>query len=602
MSNPEYSLPQNAYANFDASSLKAFMINKLNQEGTFTDQNYEGSNISSILDILAYYTHVLLFYLNQTSSESSFSQTSIYENMNKIVKMIGYKPTGKQTSIVSVNCDASSELALGSYKIRKFSYFLIDNIQYTFPNDLFFEKLTSENETIASIGNSSILYQGTIGEYPVYIAEGLNYESFPIVVDNIVDNNDDRFISHGSISVYVKEADNDGWYEYKETDNLFLTESNNRSYELRLNENGHYEVKFGNSIFGKKLNSGDEVYIYYILSDGQKGQISKNSINGNKLFNYNSSRYNNIYSNLNTTSTSLVINDNNRSYLTFSNPSNSTIIRDAETVEEIRENSPNYLSTQLRLITELDYERFLKKSIPNILQDVKVVNNKKYIEEYIDYFYKICIDPNKSNRVIMNQVNFSDSCDFNNINVFCVPKFSIKKDGEYPEFLSNSFKNLIRDITEDKKMISNEIVPRDPIYIAFDIGYSNVSTKKDISKESELYIYRDKNNTLNKDTIKNKVTETILKYFSPENSNLGKEINLTDLTSDILSIDGVKSVSTYNKKENIYYKGLSFVSWNPIYENVDENIVNQTITLPFFKFPYIYNPVSLSTKITIIDE
>lgn len=602
MATPDYNLPQNAYVNFDATSLKSFMINKLNEGGQFTDQNYEGSNISSLLEILAYYTHVLMFYLNQTSSESSFSQASIYENMNKIVKMIGYKPTGKQTSLVSVNCNASSDLAVGNYRIRKYSYFLIDNIQYTFPKDEYFDKLTTGSEEIKSIGENSILYQGTVGEYPIYTAEGINYETFPIVVDNIVDSRDTRFISQGSISVYVKEIESGGWFEYTESDSLFLTESNKRVFELRLNENGHYELKFGNSVFGKKLNAGDEVAVFYILSDGQKGQISKNAINGNKLFTYNSARYNTIYNNLTVQLDTTLISDSNRSYLTFNNPSNSTIIQDAETLEEIRENAPVFLSTQLRLVTESDYERYLKKSIPNIIQDVKVVNNKTFIDEYIDYFYKICIDPNKSNRVILNQVNFADSCDFNNINIFCVPKFESRFDGHYPDFLNNSFKNLIKELTDDKKMISNQIVPRDPVYIALDLGFSNGTAKKDIYKETQLVVVREKNNNINKETIKNRVSKVILDYFDPVSIKLGQVINISDLTSSILSLDGVKSLRTYNKTEDIYYNGLSLISWNPLYEGVDENIINQTTTLPFFKFPYIYNPQSLASRIVVIDE
>jgi len=602
MATPDYNLPQNAYVNFDATSLKSFMISRLNEEGQFTDQNYEGSNISSLLDILGYFTHVLLFYLNQTSSESSFSQASIYENMNKIVKMIGYKPTGKQTSLVSVDCNASGSLNVGNYRIRKYSYFLIDNIQYTFPNDEYFEKLISGDEKIDSIGENSILYQGTVGEYPIYTAEGLNYETFPIVVDNIVDSRDTRFISHNSISVYVKELDNDTWFEYTESDSLYLTESNKRVYELRLNENGHYEIKFGNSVFGRKLNPGDEVAVFYILSDGQKGQISKNAINGNKLFTYNSSRFNTIYDGLTQELDSILISDSNRNFLTFTNPSNSTIIQDAETVEEIRENAPTFLSSQLRLVTENDFERYLKKSIPNILQDVKVVNNKTFVDEYIDYFYKICIDPNKSNRVILNQVNFADSCDFNNVNVFLVPKFQILEDSQYPDFLTNSFKNLVKDLTDDKKMISNEIVPRDPVYIALDIGFANVGITKDISKDTQLIIVREKNNNINKESIKNKVVDIILNYFKPTNVTLGQTINMSDITSSILSIDGVKSLKTFNNKENIYYNGLSFISWNPVYDGVDESLINQTTTLQFFKFPYIYNPKSLITKIVVVDE
>jgi len=601
MNSPEYNLPQNAYVNFDALSLKAFMIEQLNKSGKFTDQNYEGSNISSLTDILAYFTHVLLFYCNQTASET-FSQATIYENMNKIVKLIDYKPTGKQTSLVSLNCVASPSLTQGNYLIRKYSYFLVDGIQYTFNDNQTFEKTTSTTETIDAIGDTTVLYQGTVGEYPIYTAEGINYETFPIVVDNLVDATDLRFISHGSISVYVKEIDTGLWKEYQEVDNLFLSSQTDRVFDLRLNENGHYEVKFGNDIFGKSLKEGDEVAVFYILSDNDKGIISKNAINGNKLFIYNSALFNEIFTEVNEDLISSQITESNKSYLTFNNPSNSTIIQDAETVEQIRENSPVFLSNQIRLVTERDYEVFLKKNIPNILNDVKVVDNNTFIKEYIQYFYNICVDPNKVNRVILNQVNFADSCDFNNINVFCIPSFTLTSDEEYPDYVSNSFKSLIKTLTQDKKIISNEVVPRDPIYVALDLGFTNKTPTKDVYSKTKLVVVREKNDKTNKETLKSKVSEVIKNYFISTNTKLGQTINMSQLTSDILSIGGVKSIRTTNTEEGVFFNGLSFVVWNPMFEGVDEELINQTTTLPFFKYPYIYRPNTLVNRIDVIDE
>lgn len=599
--NLEFNLPQNAYVNFDAVSLKTFMIEQLNNGGVFTDQNYEGSNLASILDILAYYTHVLMFYLNQTSSEGSFSQSTIYENMNMIVKLIQYKPTGRQTSLAPINCVANASLTPGNYNIRKYSYFLVDNIQYTFINDYSFDKVSSGSEEITSLNDSAILYQGVVGEYPIYSAEGVDFESFPIVVDNLVDSTDTRFISHGTISVYVKEYATDTWYEYSEVDSLFLSPSTDRVFDIRLNENGHYEVKFGNGIFGKKLSNGDQVAVFYILSDGEKGLISKNTINGNKLFTYASRTFGEIYDDINTsTSTQLVLGDNSK--LTFSNPSNSTLIYDAETVDQIRENSPSFLSTQIRLVTGSDYEKYLKKSIPNILNDVKVVDNDTFMDGYIQYFYNICVDPNKVNRVILNQVNFSDSCDFNNINVFCVPSFSLLQDGQYPDFLSNSFKNLIISSTQDKKMISNTVVPRDPVYMAVDLGFDNNLTTKDVKDDTKLIIVREKNDKLSKDLLKRQVTEYILDYFDPTNIKLGQKIDISTITSNILSIRGIKSIKTQNTAKGLTFEGISFVLWNPLFEGSDDSLVNQTTTLEFFKFPYLYAPNTLSNKIEVVDE
>ena len=597
-SNLEYNLPKDAYVNFDATTLKAFMIDQLNQGGHFTDQNYEGSNISSLLDILAYYTHVLMFYLNQTASESKFSQATIYENMNKIVKLIDYKPTGIQTSLSPIDCIASSELTIGSYFIKKYSYFLVDNIQYTFLDDVNFEKNTSSTEDVVSINDGVVLYQGSVYEYPLYTAEGTEYETLPIVLDNLVDSRDTRFISHGTIGVYVKEVDTDTWVEYSEVDNLYLSDSSDRVFDVRLNENGHYEVKFGNGIFGKILNPSDVVAIYFILSDGDKGVISKNAINGNKLYVYNTRQFDTIWADVNTNLSTQIANSQ---YLTFTNPSNSTLIHEAETVEDIRNNVPTYLSNQLRLVTERDYEVFLNKSMPNILNDVKVVDNNRFMDEYIAYFYEICVDPNKVNRVIMNQVNFADSCDFNNVNVFCVPSFTLK-DEQYPEFLSNSFKTMIKTLVQDKKMIGNEVVPRDPVYIALDVGFSNSNTSKDVYKDTKLVITREKNNKVSKETLKKNVLSEIVNYFSSTNMSLGQKIDMSTIMSNILSISGVKSLKTINTKENVTFNGLSLISWNPIFENVDEELINQTVTLPFFKFPYLYRPESLINRIEIIDE
>ena len=596
----EYNLPKNAYINFDALSLKDFIIQKLNENSNFTDQNYEGSNLASFIDIIAFSYHVLLFYLNQTASESMFSQATIYENINKIVNLIGYKPTGKQTSLVPVSCVASSSLPVGNYTLRKYGYFLIDKIQYTVLEDFNFEKSVAGSQDIESIKNNLILYQGTVGEYPTYIASGDEFETLPIVVVNRVDTNDTRFIADGTISVYVKEQSDGKWYEYKELDNIFLAKNDDRFYSVRLNDSGFYEVKFGNGVFGKKLTSGDEVAIYYILSDNLNGIISKGAINGNKLFNFNSNRFTQIYNDTTTAISENVIDLTNNSFLYFTNTDNSTAISEAESVEQIKNNVPKYLNSQIKLVTEDDYDTFLNKEISNVVTSVKTVNNKMFIDSYIDYFYKICVDPNKSNRVIINQVNFADSCDFNNVNVFCVPKFSLKDDGVYPPFLPNSLKNLIVEKTKDRKILSHEVIPRDPVYIAFDIGFTNNAADKSVLGTSKIEIVRKNDSRINPENLKKRVGDIILSFFNSSNNSLGQKLDISSLTSEILSLEGVANVRTRNGDE--IFNGVSFISWNPIYEGVDDQIINQTTTLPYFKFPYFFNPQSVYQKISIVNE
>jgi len=602
----DFNLPQDAYVAFDAVSLKDYIINRLDENQKFTDQNYEGSNLAAVIDIIAYSYHVLLFYLNNTAAEVNFDQATLYENMNKIVKLIGYKPAGKQTSIVPINAVASASLPTGNYTIRKYSYFLADGVQYNFNGDLSFNKnVAGKTETLQTVNDEAILYQGTIKEYPDYTAQGEEFEILPIVVDNIVDSNDDKFIADGTVSVYVKEASNSTYYEYQIVESLYLSSAVDRVCEIRLNEYGHYEVKFGNGVFGKKLEQSDIVSIDYILSDNTAGIISKNIINGNKLFVYDSARqralFKDIYPNKDETT---FLNITNSPKITFNNPLNSSTLSTEETVDQIRQNAPKMFSSQLRLVTEKDYQSFLERNLANVITSTRVASNTSYINEYIQYFYDICVDPNKVNRVIINQVNFADSCDFNNINVFVVPKFKITEDKSYPPFLSNSFKNYIVTQTQDRKMLSNTVVPRDPIYMAFGLGIGNASNLTlDILDQSKLYAVRETNNKINKNTLKSRIASIIKNFFIPENNNLGENLKLIDLANDILSLEGIKRIETRNELTGeIFTGGVSFLSFNPQYPESDIELVNQDKTLPFFKFPYLYSPLSVAKRIVITDE
>ena len=461
----DFNLPQDGYIAFDAVTLKDYIIQRLNENEQFTDQNFEGSNLAAIIDIIAYSYHVLLFYLNNTAAEVNFDQATLYENMNRIVKLIGYKPTGKQTSLLPIKAVASSNLDKGNYTIRKYSYFLADSIQYNFLDDYSFDKTVETSQNISSLDDNVILYQGAINEYPDYSAQGEKFEEVPIVVENIVNKNDDRFIADNTINVYVQEVDSNLWYEYKEVDSLYLSVATDRVYEKRLDENGNFQIKFGDGIFGRRLQATDKVGITYVLSDNVKGVISKNVINGNSLFVYESARQRQIFQDTYVNKdTTVFLTTGNSSGMTFSNPTNSSTLADEETVEDIRKNAPKIFSSQLRLVTSDDYEFFINKTLPNLINSVKVVDNDTYINGYIQYFYDICVDPNKVNRVILNQVNFADACDFNNVNLFVTPRFTITEDSSFPPFLSESFKNLLVSTTQNRKMLSNTVVPRDPCF------------------------------------------------------------------------------------------------------------------------------------------
>ena len=293
----DYTLPKNSYATFDALTLKQLIKDRLNQGGVFTDQNFEGSNLNAVIDVVALSYHYLLFYLNTTSSESLFDQATLYENMNRMVKLINYSPTGYKTSLLSFEATANASLTPNLYTIPRYSFFTVNGIYYTFLNDITFSKTTVDTESLPSLYDESLLYQGKVVEYPAQIATGENFETFTVLLKNNI-NNTPINIDQSSINVYVKDINTGKYTPYFVTNSLFLENSDAARFECRYNENGYYELKFGNNVFSKRLNVNDTVYVYLLQSDGEAGVISANQLNSNPINFYSTPQFNLIKADL----------------------------------------------------------------------------------------------------------------------------------------------------------------------------------------------------------------------------------------------------------------------------------------------------------------
>jgi len=607
-SNP-FNLPFNAYAAFDATNLKTLMIQRLNEGNVFTDQIYEGSNFNSLLDVIAYSYNVLLFYLNKTASESMFSQAQLYENMNRIVKALNYNPIGFQSSVVAFEATAPTTLPAGVYTIPRYSYFTVNGIPYSFVQDATFIKTTDAREVLTQFNNSTLLYQGIFIPYPLYVANGSPFEEFSLAA--VSEQGSNELIDHTNIYVYV--TNDAGQYEqWNRVNSLYLEDPNSKSFECRFNENQRYTIKFGNNVNGKQLKPTSVVSIFYLKSDGTAGEIGPNVLDNNKLFLFNEPQFNTIFNDIKSNLT--YVNADQAANLTFINPAASTAFTNVEDALSIRSNAANTFKTQYRLITTSDFETFIKNNFSNVLNDVKVVNNWEYLAEHVRYLYNIGLEvPNNDSRVLFNQVTFADSCDFNNIYVYAVPKLqnsNMNSTKLRNNFLGTGLKDKIINELLDVKMTTSEIVIMDPVYVAVGLGVasneeiSNDLLTSDIISETKLVIGRSPNSRYSENEVKNQAVNILKDYFSVENAKLGQFINLDFLTTKIFNIPGVTSVSCTRSVngQQITRSGLSLLVFNPVYSEPGEdiNVINQSITLPYFKIPYIYNPDAIFGNIEIV--
>ena len=593
----EFNLPTNAYTGFDAQSLRDLIIDRINIDTTinFTDQNFEGSNISALIDIIAYSYHTLLFYLNQTSSESNFNDAELYENINRIVKLIDYKPVGKQTAVLPVEIKGTSDLSAGYYTIPKFSFATSQGKTFTFTKDVTFEKTTSDTETISAIG-SQLMYEGTLQEYSIINPIGEKFE----VVNLLPGGN--TTIDHFNIYVYVKEVNsNNKWYEWSRVPSLYLSKPNERSFEIRYNENKNYELKFGNSVNGRKLNQGDQIAVYYLKSSGTDGKVTKNTFNSSSLNIYNTSQYDNILTDTQDTSLNFLTIETVLN-TTISNTEDSTDFGEEENADEIKQNAPRFFSSEYKLTTKDDYKSFVERNYKNLVYDVTVQNNSDYTNDYLKYLNDELglTDYSLETNALFNQYYFADSSDANNIYLTIVPNLRKNKSViTRSNYLSNALKEKIRNEIAEYKLLNSEIAFIDPVYLNLDLSlrFSGEVNRLRYKDSTQLVITKQARALINEDDLKSKVYNIITTYIN--NLKLGDTIDVRYLNNEIEKIQGIESIETLRTDLNRSTPGLSFCVFNPIYNGKDKKVFDTRCKLKPYQIPYIESPVAFKDKIVV---
>jgi hypothetical protein len=592
MNDSDQLLTKNSYITFDANSLRDLIVNRLNNSKVFTDQNYQGSNISAFLDVISYSFSTLMYYLNKTSSETSFSDAQIYENINRLVKILNYNPIGRLGQTLPFTLTVDSTISTGNYIIPRFSYINVGGTSYSFNTDIKFYKPTNGTDYITEISNNYLLYQGLFQEYDTYNAIGITNETIYL---SLLEN---EYVDHFNIYVFVKQKNSNYWQEWQRVPETFLYSANDRIFQVRFNENKRYEIKFGDDVNGKGLSENDQVAIYYLKIDKDSASLGVNALQNSKIVNFKSLRFDEIFSNLNVNNLGTVIPDTSLRYLFLDNEYPSTFFTEEESVEMIKKNAPKTFRSQYRLVTSLDYESYVKTNFSNLITDVKILNNENYMREHIKYLYDIGLNsPQKDDSILLNQIKFADSCNFNNIYVYLVPK---SKDQNY---LAPAQKEYIINGLNPNKTLTSEIVPMDPVYMYIDFYISNLNTDpspKDLD-QSYLLITKKENSRRSNSSILSDIEKIINDTFNRKVNTLGQIIDIYQLSTSIFNVDGVKNVQTYRADTNSYVEGVSLLIWNYYYPIADSNVYTQNLQLDSFKYPIFNNIKNVTSKI-IIDE
>ena len=103
-------MPLANFTNLDFNQVKTTLREYLKENSNFTDYDFEGSNLSTILDVLAYNTYITSYNANMVANEVFIDSATLRENVVSLARNIGYLPRSRKaaTGVITFFVDTTN--------------------------------------------------------------------------------------------------------------------------------------------------------------------------------------------------------------------------------------------------------------------------------------------------------------------------------------------------------------------------------------------------------------------------------------------------------------------------------------------------------------
>ena len=310
-----------------ASNLKEY----LKGQSTLKDYNFEGSNISLLIDLLAYSSHVSAFNANMVASELFLDTAQIRKNVVSRAKEIGYTPTSATASMATIDLQVNNPLIGGeiptSLTLNRGHKFKTAYDGLVFPYVLLESKTISPLDGIFKFENLK-LYQGTMNS-DIFAYNGQIQNQRFALSEELVDTS--------SITVTVQSTGG-GSSAWAKSEDISGVDKDSKVWYVQENDQGLFEVYFGDGVISAEPLDGDTITISYLVTnathtEGANIFTMSDSIGGN-------------------------------SDVTIITKTASSGGKDKEDIESIRFAASKFYTSQNRLVTVDDYKSKLQTLYP----------------------------------------------------------------------------------------------------------------------------------------------------------------------------------------------------------------------------------------------
>jgi hypothetical protein len=326
------------FTNLNFEDIKTSIKDYLRANTNFTDYDFEGSNLSVIINLLAYNSYITAYNTNMVVNESFIDSATLRENVVSLARNIGYVPRSKRAAKASVGffiSGISTSVDTISFQPGVIANGSVSDVNYIFSLP---EKVTVAAENGTSFGTLEI-YQGQYLENSWTVNNSQPNQRYIIPNDSV---------DTSTLRVRVKNTSTDTTStEYKLVDNILGITSTSNIYLIQETSDEKYEILFGDGVFGKKLESGNVINVSYIKTNGKDGNGVSDFRFAGTILDENSATVTSFTADLSTQSPS----ENGD---------------EIEAVESVKYYAPRLYSSQYRAVTASDYEAILPTIYPNI--------------------------------------------------------------------------------------------------------------------------------------------------------------------------------------------------------------------------------------------
>ena len=324
--------------NFD--QIKANLQAYLSSQSEFQDYDFESSGMQTIIQLLAYNTYQNAVYTNFASNESFLDTALIRNNVISRAKMLGFTPNSargaKATLSVTVNPAGSPASVIVPANTTFTS--VVDGVGY---------KFQSINSTTFNRSDSGTYINTMVVREGDPVQESYTVSSVAPVSYLLNNENCDTT----SLKVTVQQSvSNTAVQVYTFADDITTVNGNSAVYFLQENNDGAYEVLFGDNVLSKKPSDGNIVKLNYNVCNGPL-------LNGARTF----------------SGPATLAGNSSYTIITSSKASGGA---NPQSIDSIKFNAPRNYSAQNRAVTANDYKNILLNNAPD-LQTISVWGGEK---------------------------------------------------------------------------------------------------------------------------------------------------------------------------------------------------------------------------------